>query len=118
MKTLLRTQFEGDLAGLDHCDLRLFLPTELAVRNCIQQQTWGTEAFELDFRQSIVRVSLRQIEKGMGIGLAVSRSIMENHGGRLWAAHNKTGGAVFNVTLPLSQAGPGICTTITAKVGR
>ena len=45
-------------------------------------------------------------EKGMGIGLAVSRSIVEAHGGRLWAENNKAGGAIFNVTLPLSHAGP------------
>ena len=43
-------------------------------------------------------------EKGMGIGLAVSRSIVETHGGRLWAENNKTGGATFNVALPLSHA--------------
>ena len=45
-------------------------------------------------------------EKGMGIGLAVSRSIVEAHGGRLWAVTNKTGGATFNVALPLSHASP------------
>jgi signal transduction histidine kinase len=43
-------------------------------------------------------------EKGMGIGLAVSRSIVESHEGRLWAENNKTGGATFNVALPLSHA--------------
>jgi len=43
-------------------------------------------------------------EKGMGIGLAVSRTIVEAHGGRLWAENNKTGGATFNVALPLTQA--------------
>ncbi len=44
-------------------------------------------------------------EKGMGIGLAVSRSIVEAHGGQLWAENNKTGGAIFKVTLPLCHAG-------------
>ena len=45
-------------------------------------------------------------EKGMGIGLAVSRSIVEAYGGRLWAENNKTGGATFKVALPLSHAVP------------
>jgi K+-sensing histidine kinase KdpD len=43
-------------------------------------------------------------EKGMGKGVAVSRSIVEAHGGRLWAENNKAGGAIFNVVLPLSHA--------------
>jgi PAS domain S-box-containing protein len=45
-------------------------------------------------------------EKGMGMGLAVSRTIVEAHGGQLWAENNKTGGAIFNVALPLSHASP------------
>ena len=40
--------------------------------------------------------------KGMGIGLAVSRSIVEAHGGRLWAENGPDGGARFNVALPVS----------------
>jgi hypothetical protein len=42
-------------------------------------------------------------EKGMGMGLAVSRSIVEAHGGRLWAENDRNGGATFNVALPLSS---------------
>ena len=38
---------------------------------------------------------------GLGMGLAICRSIIEAHGGRLWATANEPRGAVFQFTLPL-----------------
>jgi signal transduction histidine kinase len=41
---------------------------------------------------------------GMGMGLAIGRSIIEAHSGRLWASANAPRGAIFQFTLPSDRA--------------
>jgi C4-dicarboxylate-specific signal transduction histidine kinase len=42
---------------------------------------------------------------GMGMGLSICRSIIEDHGGRLWATHHEPRGAQFQFTIPATSCG-------------
>ena len=43
---------------------------------------------------------------GLGMGLAICRSIIQSHGGRLWATENEPRGAIFQFTLPADGREP------------
>jgi len=40
-------------------------------------------------------------KQGMGVGLSISRNIIEAHGGRIWAEGHPGGGAVFRFSVPM-----------------
>jgi two-component system sensor kinase FixL len=42
--------------------------------------------------------------EGMGLGLSISRSIIQSHGGRIWAENGAGGGAVFHFTVKVAQS--------------
>ncbi|MBM6594235.1 ATP-binding protein [Microvirga pudoricolor] len=57
-----------------------------------------------DIRDRIFDPFFSTKPEGMGMGLMFSRSIVEDHGGRLWASDNRPSGAVFHFTLPSGPA--------------
>lgn len=42
-------------------------------------------------------------QRGLGLGLAICRAIIEKHGGKIWAENGSEGGAIFKFILPISK---------------
>jgi two-component system sensor histidine kinase KdpD len=53
--------------------------------------------------EKLHRVATEGSQGGAGLGLTICLSIVEAHGGRIWADNLPTGGAAFHFTLPLSE---------------
>jgi two-component system sensor kinase FixL len=68
----------------------------IAVRDCGHGLTVG----KLD---AIFKPFYTSKPHGLGLGLSISRSIVELHGGRIWAENNLDRGATFYVTLPIGS---------------
>jgi signal transduction histidine kinase len=85
-------------------------------RLLIRTETQEDGAVRLSVRDSGVGLGGQNLERifdsfyttksgGMGIGLSVSRSIIEKHHGRLWAEDNEGPGATLSFTIPICQEG-------------
>ena len=76
------------------CETRDGMPADL-----ISVQDAGT-GFKPEEMDRLFEAFYTTKPQGMGMGLAISRSIIEAHGGRLWAEQNQGPGASFFVSLP------------------
>jgi len=69
----------------------------------VQDVGVGTEAADLD---RLFGAFYSTKANGMGMGLAISRAIVESHGGRIWATRNSGPGMMFQFTIPTHQFHP------------
>jgi two-component system sensor histidine kinase VicK len=83
---------------------RVSLP---AIIVSIIDQGLGIPETELErIFQRFYRINNRSVKStpGAGLGLYISRKIVESHGGRIWAGNGYQGGSIFNFSLPLEEA--------------
>jgi signal transduction histidine kinase len=90
------------MSGIEDRPRRLSIRTEREandkVRLTVRDAGIGLKSDEID---KLFEPFHTTKKTGMGIGLAISRSIVESHGGRLWATPNDDGqGASFSLSIP------------------
>ena len=83
-------------------ELRITTETEAAggVRVTVRDSGPGLDPADVE---RVFQAFYTTKAKGMGMGLAICRSMVEAHGGRMWASANEPRGAVFQFTLPLQR---------------
>jgi two-component system sensor kinase FixL len=59
-------------------------------------------------KNEIFKTSFTTKPQGMGLGLSICRTIVENHGGRIWMEDNGRGGADFCFTIPRQEEAYGV----------
>ncbi|HEX8568276.1 MAG TPA: PAS domain-containing protein [Pyrinomonadaceae bacterium] len=92
------------MSGVDDRPRQLTVTTEPdgndSVRLSVSDAGVG---FAADESEKLFNAFYTTKKNGMGIGLSVSRSIIERHKGRLWAAPNDGPGAVFSFSIPVQS---------------
>ncbi len=112
-------QITGDRVQLQQVLMNLMVNAIDAMKDAngtrelaIKSQRTDNEQFMVSISDTGVGLPPEQADKifdaffttkphGTGMGLRISRSIVESHGGRLWAADNSPRGARFHLTLPM-----------------
>ncbi len=105
---LLRNAIEATAgnAATDPVEKRVEIDLELTDPDTIRASIRDTGAgFSPEAAEKIFEPFYSTKPEGLGLGLSISRSIIEGHGGRLWATANPSGGATFHFTLPIRKQG-------------
>lgn len=102
LHNLMRNAIEALTAEGSNAGRReLVLSASLAGRDAVQVSISDTgPGIAPEVADRLFETFVSSKPGGMGVGLSISRSIIEAHGGRLWVEPNPEGGAVFRFTLP------------------
>jgi signal transduction histidine kinase len=93
---------ENVQSGLRRIEILTSLAPGGAVKVAVRDNGVGLK--DVDMRR-LFSFSYTTKVAGTGIGLSLSRSIVQAHGGRLWAEQNDDGGATFSFTIPVDDRG-------------
>ena len=102
---LLRNALDA-MSTVDDRPRDLLIKTERAEGDCVRFSVKDSGVgFDSHTRDKLFDAFYSTKKDGMGVGLSVSRSIIENHQGRIWAVLNDGPGATFSFLVPcLAQA--------------
>jgi two-component system sensor kinase FixL len=102
IQQVLVNLFRNALEAMAQSPLRELIVTNFKVADdMIEIEVSDTgSGFHDDVKSNLFKTFFTTKETGMGVGLSISRSIVEAHGGRMWAENNPSGGATFRFTLP------------------
>lgn len=83
-------------------ELKIRTSAESGEGVCLRIQDSG-KGIDAEFLEKIFDPFFTTKEAGLGMGLAINRSIIEGHGGRLWVTPNQDAGVTFCCTLPADE---------------
>jgi two-component system sensor kinase FixL len=106
IQQVLVNLFRNALEAMAHSPRRELVASNVLVADeTIEVAVSDTgHGFHDDVKQNLFQTFFTTKETGMGVGLSISRSIIEAHGGQMWAESNDSGGATFRFTLPAASA--------------
>jgi C4-dicarboxylate-specific signal transduction histidine kinase len=90
----------GRPAGRRHMTVRTSLADAATIKVTISDTGTGVPPDRL---KDIFEPYFTTKRQGMGLGLSIARTIIEQSGGRIWAENRPEGGATFNFTLPVAR---------------
>ncbi|MGJ4904793.1 sensor protein FixL [Bradyrhizobium sp. HKCCYLS2058] len=102
IQQVLVNLFRNGLEAMSHSARRELSATNRKISDDLIEvavSDTGT-GFHDDVMPNLFKTFFTTKDTGMGVGLSISRSIIEAHGGRMWAENNEAGGATFRFTLP------------------